>query len=52
MHTLIPGQQQNNKITYIMTTHFFRHTLVTVLHTVMSCVKVKVMYDRLGASYL
>jgi hypothetical protein len=24
MHTLIPRQQQNNKMTYITTTHFFQ----------------------------
>jgi hypothetical protein len=47
MHTLIPRQQQDNKMTYITTTHFFRHTFLTVLHTVMLYIKVKVMYDRL-----
>ena len=34
MHTRISCQQQNNKMTYITTTNtFFRHVLLTVLHT-------------------
>jgi hypothetical protein len=33
MHTIISYQQQNNKMTYITTIQFFRHTMLTVLDT-------------------